>query len=77
MGDESSKKTTVTANICVGCCDMTEGGDPNKTHYCREAVNKGIPNGFVDPVIATFKRGEKCRDALCPIRKMAAKKRAA
>jgi hypothetical protein len=77
VGDNSSKKTLVTANICIGCCDMTDGGDPQKTHYCREAAEKGISNGLVGPMIVTFPRGDKCRNNLCTVRKAAGKNQAA
>ncbi len=77
MGDKSSSKTMITANICVGCCDMNGDDDPDKTHYCREAAEKGIKHGFVPPMVVTYAKGEKCRDKLCEVRRAVSKNKAA
>lgn len=55
----------VTDNICRGCKDQNKDGEsPDKVHFCRHVQRD------VDPVIATYERGNRNRNKLCPHRKI-------
>lgn len=59
------KNEEVTTDLCVGCVDRD--GQDGLQHYCRVALT------YVYPVVATFPKGQKCRDVLCAYRVQARK----
>ncbi len=64
----SKKNEGVTTDLCVGCVDRDV--QDGLQHYCKVALT------YVYPVVATYPKGEKCRDVLCTHRVQAQRQKA-